>query len=811
MNDVFPILAGLVALVVVVPVLVVGVIFLAKPVFKGLAWLITHIVSFIGSEIADLLRAIGAIITSLVLVPITLFNVLIGRWSSSAHYGRAIEAEMKSVLGCLYRVVIGNPARLLMLTPLTEGLEKRVPAAVAHAPGSDRPSRRQGQFDGYTIIGSLPGGGSGSKLYVATPDAQKLAALAKMGQTDVDRVVIKSFSLSDGSTLPQIVRENRALPAAKRLGLILEHDLTEDRFYYITRYVPGESLGITTTRLHALCGGGGLTGQHLADALDYAADVVRTLHTYHSGGLWHKDVKPDNIIVSDGQAHLVDFGLVTPLRSSMTLTTHGTEYFRDPEMVRMALRGVKVHEVDGAKFDVYAAGAVLYSIVENSFPAHGGLSQISRRCPEAVRWIVRRAMADYDKRYESAAVMLQDLEAVLAAPDPFMVRPADLPSMRAGDMSIAAPFAAPDIEEVGAARVGRAAATPALAIGPRGAAAGGGAWSSASPSMGFGALPLRGGRVPVRVTSWWTGKYALVPHPSASASPRMPGATAAEQLGRARDRARSARERARERLASVRGDYPGGVNKGIGFSLALLIVVTSMVVLWVIAPNVMKSANQIVRTQEFGAAENLASVHDDVADAMSEMRHDIESMSEDLGVLPVLVERAPKAPVPPAPPSATLPPASGASGRKGGQAAGGVPGAPDLVGPMPPIARVLVLKDHMTFSAEDQKRVDAQIQQLDKAGILTMGVLTEPSPQTDEETRMMAELRAEIGLSAFKSAEARDHVQAWLATHPDIDAIVWIDQGDDGKPGTWVIQRPGLESGVSTRIEDALRGRRRKS
>ena len=45
------------------------------------------------------------------------------------------------------------------------------------------------------------------------------------------------------------------------------------------------------------------------------------------------------------RAHLVDFGLLSRLRSAMTLTTHGTEYFRDPEMVRMALRGVKVHEV----------------------------------------------------------------------------------------------------------------------------------------------------------------------------------------------------------------------------------------------------------------------------------------------------------------------------------------------------------------------------------------------------------------------------------------------------------------------------------
>ena len=110
---------------------------------------------------------------------------------------------------------------------------------------------------------------------------------------------------------------------------------------------------------------------------------METLRAYHDGGLWHKDVKPENVIVHDGRAHLVDLGLVTPLRSAMTLTTHGTEYFRDPEMVRQALRGVKVHQVNGAKFDIYAAGAVLYFLIENDFPAHGALSRFTRKSPEA--------------------------------------------------------------------------------------------------------------------------------------------------------------------------------------------------------------------------------------------------------------------------------------------------------------------------------------------------------------------------------------------------------------------------------------------
>ena len=114
----------------------------------------------------------------------------------------------------------------------------------------------------------------------------------------------------------------------------------------------------------------------------------------------------------------------------MTLTTHGTEYYRDPEMVRLAMRGVRVHDVDGVKFDLYSAGAVLFSMIESSFPAHGSLSRITKRCPEALRWVVRRAMAEMHTRYTSAAEMLADVRVILEASDPFAVRPADLPSVQ---------------------------------------------------------------------------------------------------------------------------------------------------------------------------------------------------------------------------------------------------------------------------------------------------------------------------------------------------------------------------------------------
>src|SRR5690606_11538154 len=148
------------------------------------------------------------------------------------------------------------------------------------------------------------------------------------------KVVIKAFALTDGSSLPQIARESRALEAAKQLGLVLDHGMDDHRFYYVMPYHDGDHLSIVARQLHGESDTDGLGKRELAMAMGYIEDLLLTLREYHRAGLWHKDVKPENIIVHDGRAHFVDLGLVTPLRSAMTLTTHGTEYFRDPEMVR---------------------------------------------------------------------------------------------------------------------------------------------------------------------------------------------------------------------------------------------------------------------------------------------------------------------------------------------------------------------------------------------------------------------------------------------------------------------------------------------
>ena len=528
-TTLFLILLSLILGGVVVGLMIPLLIRVLGTFFRWAGEVLGRILGFIGGVLGDVSRLIGALVASIVLLPLVLLNVMLGRWSGANHYAEAVQREILIVSRRCWSILVRRPLRLLFLDSMLEGVEVRAADVIREAPGPDRPSRGV-QFPGFEIVGSLPSGGSGAKLYIARPDEKTRARL----KGRPEEVVIKSFALAEGSSLPQIVRESRSLESGRRLGLVLAHDLGDTQFWYAMPYHPGDHLGVVVRDAHQAEFEDGLRGRGLREMLGYAVDLVRTLDRYHGEGLWHKDVKPDNIIVHDGSAHLVDFGLVTSLRSAMTLTTHGTEYFRDPEMVRMAMRGVKVHEVDGAKFDVYGAGAVLYYILENTFPGHGGLSRFERPAPEAARWIVRRAMADYGQRYGTAAEMLADLQVVVGAEDPWAVTPAMLPSMGSED-SVETPAA-------GDPKVAR---TPIHRPPPP---------PSTRPEKK--SSPAR-----VGVANWWTGEIGSPDRPRAS-----------EQVQNARARVKRRRTGVSRSRAGSSRSWPSVVvivlTSGIAFFLA---------------------------------------------------------------------------------------------------------------------------------------------------------------------------------------------------------------------------------------------------
>ncbi len=819
---------------------IVVFIYILVPLMKGLGWVVKHIFAFIGGMIGSFLRVIGGIITSIVFLPLILLNVIIGRWSAAAHFGRGLQDEFRAIGTNIYRFCIGHPARFLMLSPLVEGLERRVPQAVAHAPTSDKPRKRAGQFEGFEIVGSLKGGGSGGRLYIAKPDEKKRAQFARRGH-NAETVVIKTFSLADGSSLPQIVRESRSLDAAKKLGLVLEHELSDTRFYYVMKYVPGDTLSVVTQRLHDKAGPSGLRTAELREALAYACDITSSLDQYHRGGLWHKDVKPDNIIVHDGRAHLVDFGLITPLRSSMTLTTHGTEYFRDPEMVRLALRGVKVHEVNGAKFDIFGSGAVLYSVLENSFPAHGVLSQINKKCPDALKWIVRRAMADYDNRYESTGQMLADLEFVRAAHDPFAVRVADLPSMKgAPNESFIHDAAVASAEEE--AQAFQASYAP-RAQQPVGEFRAGSPVPPAEPRVEARSAP-KSARPNIAVTNWWRGTFRVVDDSlkgvdgSLRETNRMledaarkaqefvgghkrakvgggaapSGLSAAAQVARARARAKAAQDRAHRRMKGntrVRV-YGAQINTGVGVAVLIFlggcVFLAGVIVLSAIKGQDERRSITVDTRDADGVQVQIASGEDGAitidaetarifSKALSDMKIEwTGDLSKMTGQINTIAERFRAAAHEAARQSVehrdigvdapiALPPGSRIVSAGGNRVVVHSEGRETVidrdataVNPALLFAGSWVVLDDAPVNGAERERADAIIDTLMGVGV---PLLTSRSVDTRDELELIASARATAGATTADDAPSSQRLLRWLAERPEGPVgILRIARGD---------------------------------
>ena len=266
----------------------------------------------------------------------------------------------------------------------------------------------------YTIERELGGGGM-ARVFVALDRALER------------RVVVKVLppELAASLSVERFKREIMMVAALQHPHIVgvLSAGEADGLPYFIMPFVDGESLRERVRR----------GPMPIKDTVSILRDVARALAFAHERGIVHRDIKPDNVLLSAGTATVTDFGVAkavtsarTPSRfhDGSTLTGAGTSLGTPAYMAPEQAAGDP--DTDH-RADIYAFGIVAYEMLTGKPPFTGKNPQsllvaqlteqpapvASRRkdVPEALARIVMHCLQkDADDRPQSAGALLQALD-----------------------------------------------------------------------------------------------------------------------------------------------------------------------------------------------------------------------------------------------------------------------------------------------------------------------------------------------------------------------------------------------------------------
>ena len=274
----------------------------------------------------------------------------------------------------------------------------------------------------YRIVESLGKGGMG-EVYLA--DDLKL-------HRKVALKVLPQELVQNEERKKRFLQEARAAAAIEHPNIAAVYEVDEDagHTFIAMEYVRGESLrSALSRRLSSL------------RAVEIAIQVAEALAKVHARGVVHRDLKPDNVLISEeGYPKLIDFGLAklfepellasgdSEVETASLLKTRagvilGTVAYMSPEQAR----GEKVD----ARSDIFAFGVLLYEMLSGTSPfkrssATETLSAILRdapvplkvetdrgRIPSRLKDVVNRALAKApEERYQSFKDVARELAQV---------------------------------------------------------------------------------------------------------------------------------------------------------------------------------------------------------------------------------------------------------------------------------------------------------------------------------------------------------------------------------------------------------------
>jgi serine/threonine-protein kinase len=265
------------------------------------------------------------------------------------------------------------------------------------------------QFGAYEVLEELGSGGMGKVYRAKNMTLERIVALK----------TLSTFLSSDEGFVQRFLKEARVAARLNHPNIVQIYDFgcVEGIHYLAMEYVDGESLRTLLKR--------GRFSER--DAILVIRQAIRALGVAHAIGIVHRDVKPDNLMLtSRGELKLVDLGIAKRVDEdqgqglTQTGQAVGTPHYISPEQIR----GLK--DID-ARSDIYSLGATFYHLVTGQAPYKGTSGalvmsmhlsaplpdprQFEPSLSEGLCRVLRKAMAkDPDERYPDVGAMDRDLQ-----------------------------------------------------------------------------------------------------------------------------------------------------------------------------------------------------------------------------------------------------------------------------------------------------------------------------------------------------------------------------------------------------------------
>lgn len=238
--------------------------------------------------------------------------------------------------------------------------------------------------------------------------------------------ILKEEHKNDPKFLRRFEKEAQAVLSLSQENIVKSYDVGEDKdtgsHYIILEYVKGETLKALIEKENKM---------DVNRAVNITCQVLNALAHAHEKGIIHRDIKPQNVIITPkGKAKLTDFGIAQIVESStktfMGASVLGSVHYLSPEQAK--------GEEATAESDIYSVAIMLYELLTGELPFLGeapvtiALKHIQEQMndpryvnpdisPAMSKIIIKAASKDPENRYKSAMAMKHDLLRAIKEPN----------------------------------------------------------------------------------------------------------------------------------------------------------------------------------------------------------------------------------------------------------------------------------------------------------------------------------------------------------------------------------------------------------